>query len=38
MMPARIMVVEDEWILALHLREQLVRLGYEVSEFVASGE
>jgi len=38
MMPARIMVVEDEWIVARHLHEQLVELGYEVSEFVASGE
>ena len=38
MMHARVMVVEDERIVALHLRQQLVKLGYEVAEFAASGE
>jgi signal transduction histidine kinase len=38
MTPARVMVVEDERIVALHLRQQLVKLGYEVPEFAASGE
>jgi CheY-like chemotaxis protein len=38
MMHARVMVVEDERIVALHLRHQLVKLGYEVAEFAASGE
>jgi len=34
----RIMVVEDERIVALHLRQQLVKLGYQVVGVVASGE
>jgi len=34
----RILVVEDEAIVALHLRQQLVKLGYEISATVASGE
>jgi CheY-like chemotaxis protein len=38
MMHARVMVVEDERIVALHLRQQLVKLGYDVAEFAASGE
>jgi signal transduction histidine kinase len=38
MMSARVMVVEDERIVALHLRQQLVKLGYEVPECAASGE
>ena len=33
----RIMVVEDEWVVALHLREQLIKLGYEIVDTVASG-
>jgi signal transduction histidine kinase len=35
---ARIMVVEDERIVALHLRQQLTKLGYDVPAPVASGE
>ncbi len=38
MTPARVMVVEDERIVALHLRQQLVKLGYEVPEVATSGE
>lgn len=34
----RIMIVEDEPILALELREDLQDLGYEVSEVVADGD
>jgi PAS domain S-box-containing protein len=37
MKPARIVVVEDERILALHLQEQLTRLGYEVAAVASSG-
>jgi signal transduction histidine kinase len=38
-MPApRILVVEDEAIVALHLRQQLTKLGYEILAPVASGE
>jgi signal transduction histidine kinase len=38
-MPApRILVVEDERIVALHLRQQLINLGYEVPVTVASGD
>jgi signal transduction histidine kinase len=35
---ARIMVVEDERIVAMHLRQQLLKLGYDVPAPVASGE
>src|SRR5882724_11770423 len=35
---ARVMVVEDERIVALHLRQQLIKLGYQVLPAVASGE
>jgi signal transduction histidine kinase len=35
---ARIMVVEDERIVAMHLRQQLIKLGYDVSAPLASGE
>jgi PAS domain S-box-containing protein len=35
---ARIIVVEDESILALHLKQQLSKLGYEVVAVAASGE
>jgi signal transduction histidine kinase len=38
MMPARVMVVEDERIVALHLQQQLVKLGYGVPGVAASGE
>lgn len=38
MLAARIMVVEDEAIVALHLRQQLERLGYLVPAVVASSE
>jgi diguanylate cyclase (GGDEF)-like protein/PAS domain S-box-containing protein len=38
MQPARVMVVEDERIVALHLRQQLSNLGYQVVGMVASGE
>ncbi|MES2625710.1 MAG: response regulator [Pseudomonadota bacterium] len=34
----RIMVVEDERIVALHIRQQLEKLGYEVPSVVSSGE
>ena len=37
-MKTQIMVVEDERILALHLRQQLVRLGYGILGPTASGE
>jgi signal transduction histidine kinase len=35
---AKILVVEDERIVALHLKQQLTRLGYQVVAVVASGE
>ena len=38
MMPARVMVVEDERIVALHLQQKLVKLGYGVPGVAASGE
>ena len=38
MQAPRIMVVEDERIIALHLRQQLLKLGYQVVGVVASGE
>jgi diguanylate cyclase (GGDEF)-like protein/PAS domain S-box-containing protein len=38
MQTTRIMLVEDERIIALHLRQQLSNLGYEVVGVVASGE
>src|SRR5919106_4222509 len=38
MQAPRIMVVEDERIIALHLRQQLEKLGYQVVGVVASGE
>jgi PAS domain S-box-containing protein len=38
MQPTRILLVEDERIVALHLRQQLSKLGYEVVGVVASGE
>ena len=38
MQATRIMLVEDERIVALHLRQQLSNLGYEVVGVVASGE
>ena len=38
MQPTRIMVVEDERIVALHLRQQLSNLGYQVVGMVASGK
>jgi diguanylate cyclase (GGDEF)-like protein/PAS domain S-box-containing protein len=34
----RVLVVEDERIVALHLRQQLARLGYDVVALAASGE
>jgi len=34
---ARLLVVEDERIVALHLRQQLIKLGYDVGPPVASG-
>ena len=37
MTAARILVVEDEWIVAQHLREQLLKLGYDVPAPIASG-
>ena len=38
MIKGRILVVEDERIVALSLRQQLIKLGYEVPAMVASGE
>jgi signal transduction histidine kinase len=38
MTTGRIMVVEDERIVALHIRQQLEKLGYEVPSVVSSGE
>lgn len=38
MSPARVMVVEDEQIIALDLQETLSRLGYAVTGIAASGE
>ena len=38
MMPARVMVVEDERIVALHLQQQLMKLGYGVPGVAVSGE
>jgi signal transduction histidine kinase len=35
---SRILVVENEPVVALHLRQTLIRFGYEVSAVVASGE
>jgi signal transduction histidine kinase len=38
MTPARVLLVEDERIVALHLRRQLGQLGYTVAAVAASGE
>ena len=38
MTATRVMVVEDERIVALNLKQRLVRLGYEISGMAASGE
>jgi diguanylate cyclase (GGDEF)-like protein/PAS domain S-box-containing protein len=38
MMASRILVVEDERIVALNLQQRLIKLGYEVPAIVASGE
>lgn len=38
MQPIRVLVVEDERIVALHLKQQLTKLGYAVVAVVASGE
>jgi signal transduction histidine kinase len=38
MTAARILVVEDERIIALHLRQQLTKLGYDVPNTVSSGD
>jgi signal transduction histidine kinase len=38
MAASRILVVEDESIVALHLRTQLMKLGYDVPEAVATGD
>ena len=38
MIPAKVMVVEDERIVALHLKQQLTRLGYSVPAMATSGE
>ena len=37
-MKARIVLVEDERIVALHVRQQLSKLGYEVPAIAASAE
>jgi CheY-like chemotaxis protein len=34
---AKVMVVEDERVVAMHLRQQLSRLGYEVAAMATSG-
>lgn len=38
MQPIRVLVVEDERIVALHLKQQLTKLGYAVVAVVASGD
>ena len=38
MRTAKIIVVEDEVVIALHAQQQLTRLGYEVAAIVSSGE
>ena len=38
MIAARVMVVEDERVVALHLKQQLTRLGYSVPAMATSGE
>lgn len=38
MQPIRVLVVEDERIVALHLKQQLTKLGYAVVAVVASGQ
>ncbi len=37
-MPTRVMIVEDERIVAFNLRQRLLKLGYEVPAVAASGE
>jgi CheY-like chemotaxis protein len=34
----RILVVEDERVIALHLRQQLTKLGYDVPNAVSTGD
>lgn len=34
----KLLIVEDEYLVAFHLQEQLRQLGYEVSHLVATGE
>ncbi len=36
--PARVLIVEDEWVVAIDVRECLKELGYQVVAIVASGE
>jgi len=38
MIAARVLIVEDERIVALHLKQQLTRLGYEVPVTTTSGD
>ncbi|HQZ66800.1 MAG TPA: response regulator [Planctomycetaceae bacterium] len=38
MTPARILIVEDEAVVALDLRQRLIRLGYDIVETVGFGE
>ena len=38
MLATQVMVVEDERIVALHLRRQLLKLGYDVVFIASSGE
>ena len=38
MTPAKVLVVEDERVVAMHLRQQLSRLGYHVPAMATSGE
>ncbi|MGD0432233.1 MAG: response regulator [Acetobacteraceae bacterium] len=38
MLASRVLVVEDEGIIAFHLRRQLIRLGYEVPDAVTNGD
>ena len=38
MIPAKVLIVEDERVVALHLKQQLLRLGYQVPAIATSGD
>ena len=38
MIPAKVLIVEDERVVALHLKHQLLRLGYQVPAIATSGD